>query len=507
MGTHLMLTRNFLAIAALSLTAQAQIIHVKPYVQPGDGATLEGTDSKVLTWLTDQVPGDFKVEFAPAGQPMITVRADRLAMDFARGKTPLKPAASAKTPSLSVEDLKEEIAKSTSPSIPEVEQHFFRYRSTLSNLPFDTEVSYRVSLAGAVVREGKFQTRASATKPIRFVAVGDLASGKAEQNAIAYQISKVAPQFLVALGDIVYSRGRVSQYQDHFWTTYNDVANAGPKTGAPLMASIPFYPVIGNHDADSVKLSDYPDAFAAYYFFSVPKNGPGTGPWNTPLGANVALANAFRTRAGTEYPAVGIYSFDYGPGHFVSLDSNSYLNPAAVRGWLEKDLLATKQPWKFVCFHAPAFHTSPQHYSEQKMRLLQPTFENCGVDVVFNGHVHNYQRSRPLHFSPNPPERDRRGRVNGKFTFDMEFDGVGKTKPNGVIHVVSGGGGASLYKTDFESTVAKVTAETPENYQPLTAKFIADQHSFSVVELTPSTFVLRQVSIEGKQLDEFKITK
>ena len=498
-------------LAVLSIAAHAQTVLVKPYIQPGNGATLDGTDTKVLTWLTDQKPGEFTVEFGNTDVTPRTAKVARLALDFAPAKpkpaAAAKPPVSTKNPALSVEEIKEMVTKEAAPVIPECEQHYFRYRAVLSGLPFDAEISYRVKLAGALVREGVFKTRASSAKPVRFVAVGDLANGKPEQNAIAFQIAQQKPDFLVALGDIVYSGGRVLQYMHHFWTTYNDVATPGETTGAPLMASVPFYPVLGNHDADNSKLPDYPDAFAAYYFFSVPKNGPGTGAWNTALGKDAKVAQAFRVRAGAEYPAMGEYSFDYGPAHIVCLDTNTYTTPEAIQPWLEKDLLASKQPWKFVCFHAPAFHTSPQHYSEQKMRLLEPMFEKCGVDVVFAGHVHNYQRSKPLRFTPNPPKRDPRGRVNGTFAFDTAFDGVKNTVPNGIIHIVSGGGGATLYKTEFPKTVAKMVAETPENYQPLTEKFTADQHSFSLVDLTPTTFEMRQLSIKGEELDHFKITK
>jgi len=116
--------------------------------------------------------------------------------------------------------------------------------------------------------------------------VGDLASARPEQNAIAFQIAKQKPEFLLALGDIVYPGGRTLEYMHHYWTTYNDVATPGETAGAPLMASVPFYPIIGNHDADSSKLPDYPDAFAAFYFFSVPKNGPSPAVCATPLGSD-----------------------------------------------------------------------------------------------------------------------------------------------------------------------------------------------------------------------------
>lgn len=498
---------TFSLLAALAFTAHAQTVLVKPYVQPGDGASLAGTDVKVLTWLTDTKPGEFTVEFGVAGQPMKTAKAVKLALDFAvpKSKAAPKPAEPAKKPATGGEEKEAPVV------IREVEQHFLRYRAELTGLPLDSEISCRVKLGATVVREGSFKTRASATKPIRFVAVGDMASAKPEQNAIAFQIAKQKPEFLLALGDIVYPGGRFLQYTHHFWTTYNDVATPGETTGAPLMASVPFYPIIGNHDADSSKLPDYPDAFAAFYFFSVPKNGPSPAVCATPLGSDAQVAAAFRARAGAEYPALCAYSFDYGPAHIVSIDSNKYVNPKTLIPWLEKDLTASRQPWKFVCFHAPAFHSSPQHGTEQKMRLLEPTFDKCGVDVVLAGHVHNYQRSKPLRFTPDAKQPAQSATstsmlVGGTFALDTKFDGVNATKPDGIIHIVSGGGGAKLYKLGEKKAGATQPAAAPK-LQAFTQVFNDQVHSFSVVDLTPTAFELRQFSIKGDEIDHFKITK
>ncbi len=162
------------------------------------------------------------------------------------GANPM-PAKAAGKPNAGVptdlEDFKEEAVKASAVATPEKEQHYFSYAAALEGLPFDSVVRYRVRIGDRLVREGSFKTRASAAKPIRFVAVGDLANGKPHQNGIAWQIAQQQPDFMIALGDIVYPHGRVNEYMHHFWTTYNDVAQPGPKTGAPLFASIPLYPV------------------------------------------------------------------------------------------------------------------------------------------------------------------------------------------------------------------------------------------------------------------------
>ena len=55
--------------------------------------------------------------------------------------------------------------------------------------------------------------------------------------------------------------------------------------------------------------------------------------------------------------------------------------------------------------HAP-FNSSRAHFNEQQMRLVSDVLEHRGVDIVFNGHVHNYQRTRPLKFLATPaPDR------------------------------------------------------------------------------------------------------
>ena len=268
--------------------------------------------------------------------------------------------------------------------------------------------------------------------------------------------------------------------------------------------------MIGNHDCDVSKLPDIPDAFGAFYFFHGPLNGPGVGAWNTPLGKDPKLAAYLREKAGASYPALNFYSFDYGPAHFTMLDTNSYTTNSLpqLMKWVESDLKSTRQRWKFVCFHAPPFHTSPQHYTEQKIRLLAPIFEANGVDVVFAGHVHNYQRSKPLHFAPNPPVRDPKGRVNGDFKLDETFNGEKNTRPDGVIYVVSGGGGATLYNAkDYSKTVEGLKKDNPTNWVEFTAKYVADKNSFSIIDLSPTELILRAISIDGKEVDRCRITK
>jgi acid phosphatase type 7 len=498
------------ALAAFQApAARAQTVLVQPYVQPGDGRTLTGTDVKVIRWFTDQMPGEFVVEYSTPGGKVHTVRPTRFALDF-----PLyKPEPKKKE---AVKDAKERVKKAKksdeerdprAPLPPETEQHYFRYTANLDGLPFNSDVTYRVKLGDRVVREATFRTRATADKSVRCVLVGDMAQGREVQKPVAYEISKQKPDFLVALGDIVYPTGRINQYMSYFWGTYNNVAEAGPKSGAPLMAGVPFYAVLGNHDV-SAKLPTVPDALAAYYFFAPPKGGPGEGPWITPLGDDTAVAAKFRAAAADSYPNLDAYSFDNGPAHFVVINDNrpmKIMDPAFLK-WLSHDLKSTTARWKIVCFHIPGFHSSKQHYPEQQIRPLQPLFEECGVDLTFAGHVHNYQRTLPLRFVPDP-KQEKKGQVDGKFTLDTAFDGKKNTRPDGVIHVVAGGGGASLYGPGLDKTAELLRKEYGANYADFTANLVADRHSFVVLDIAPDRLQLRAINETGDELDRIVLTK
>jgi len=216
----------------------------------------------------------------------------------------------------------------------------------------------------------------------------------------------------------------------------------------------------------------------------------------------------FRANTFGNYPALDAYSFDYGPAHFTILNDNARLaitDPAFTK-WLRTDLMGTKARWKFVCYHVPGFQASRQHYTEQQARQLQPLFEECGVDATFAGHVHNYQRSVPLKFEPDG-KGPVRGKVNGTFTLDTEFDGEKNTVPGGVIHFVAGGGGASLYGPAPAKVATDLKKLHGDNFAPFTAKATADKHTFVVLDLAPDKLALRTLTADGTEVDRITITK
>jgi predicted phosphodiesterase len=496
-----MVYASLLLAAAFALAAEPVLL-VRPYLQPGPKPMVGPTDDMRLIWLTEPTDASFKVEYGPVGGPTAVAKVERTEFTFPSATNRL---------GLKLEG----------------PQRFTRFIAALDGLPTNQEYAYVVKSGDKVLAQKTAKTRVTSDRPTRFVMVGDLADGKSAQNRIAYAIHGEKPDFLVALGDIVYPSGRNYHYTKNYWPTYVNADKADPEDGAPLMTTMPFYAVLGNHDTLVGRLSPtLPDAWAAYYFFTAPQNGPGEGPWSTEVPKSAQGAE-FRRQAGSSYPALGFYSFDYGPAHITVIDNSGNGktdDPKAVE-WLRKDLAATKQPWKFVCLHMPPFHINPDHYAAQRQRRLAPLFEAQGVDVVFSGHVHNYQRSKPLRFAPAAvqpaakPEpatksddaasipRTPPSYVNGAFAFDENYDGVTQTRPKGVIYVVEGGGGAGLYKGSLEKLLAKLPNGGRDNFAPFNAKYHDKTHSFALIELTPRRFELRALDDDGVEIDRFAIEK
>ena len=81
---------------------------------------------------------------------------------------------------------------------------------------------------------------------------------------------------------------------------------------------------------------------------------------------------------------------------FFALDSN-YMDRSQLE-WLERELQASSATWKIAFFHHPLYSSAGRHGSEKDLRrVLEPLLIRYGVQVVFSGHDHVYERIRPQH--------------------------------------------------------------------------------------------------------------
>ena len=246
---------------------------------------------------------------------------------------------------------------------------------------------YSVEACGSVTGLRSFQTATGPeTSRVHFTAMGDFGTGgslQAKVLALLGQPSR-AGEFLLTLGDNAYSSGTDAEFQSNMF-----------KPMAALLRTTPLFPTPGNHEYITNNAQPYLDAFY------LPANNP-------------AKSERF-------------YSFDWGPVHFASLDSNCRTfsvkdcTTASQQAWLAQDLAATTRPWKIVFFHHPPW-SSGEHGSSTAMRRdFAPLFEQYGVDLVLNGHDHNYERTKV-----------------------MKGDAVAASGARGIPYVVVGSGGATL---------------------------------------------------------------
>lgn len=386
------------------------------------------------------------------------------------------------------------------------------YHASLNGLAPGKNFTYKLYRNGTEVFTATAVAPKNADQPYRFVVMGDIGAESAGQKRVALQAYLAKPDFVAVPGDIVYDAGLISDYTKKFWPVYN--ADKADTAGAPMMRSIPFIAAVGNHDAENRDLDKKPDALAYYMYWEQPLNGPDGkegGSLVPVLKGSDINKKAFLNAAGQAYPRMTNFSFNYGNAHWTVLDADSYVDwtDQELRNWLVKDLKeAQGATWRFVMFHHPGFNSSVDHYEQQQMRLLSPFFETGNVDVVFTGHVHNYQRTYPLSFKPAgngyllmaKDNKTPRGRVvPGSWKLDKKFDGKKNTAPKGIIYLVTGAGGKELYNPEQ-------TNDT-DSWQPFTTKFIATVHSFTVAEVNGKKLTVKQVSENGKELDAFTIIK
>jgi len=388
-----------------------------------------------------------------------------------------------------------------------VETHRIYYVA-LPHLAAGEKADYRLLEGQRPVFNASVRAPKERQEAYRFAVFGDCAEDTTGQRAIAYQTYQAQPDFVFITGDIVYDAGRISQYRQRFFPIYN-ADEASPTLGAPLLRSTLFVAAPGNHDILERNLERYPDGLAYFLYWAQPLNGPleRVGSPNTPtLKGAKKNWTPFLEAAGKNYPRMANFSFDYANAHWIVLDSNSYVDwtDPALRAWLSDDLKSAKSAtWRFVGFHHPGFSSARTHFNEQRMRVLSDIFEQGGVDVVFAGHVHNYQRSLPLRFQPKPRAGkklvSRNGRVAGTWILDRKFDGKTETKPNGVIYLVTGAGGAGLYNPEQQ--------KLSSSWQEFTAQYYAEKHSLTLADVNGSTLSVRQLSEDGVEVDRFSLTK
>lgn len=285
-----------------------------------------------------------------------------------------------------------------------------RQAVTLTGLaPYTVYTYYLTSNGIRLSQDIPFRTAAPPGQDaFHFVVLGDTRTQHDVHRSVVAQIAARTPDFILHTGDLVEHGASLRE-----WDTFFEIER-------PLLASAPLFPVLGNHEGNHAHYFDL------FYL-------PGNERW---------------------------YTFDYGTARFVALqvDGIAPFDPRSEQyAWLEETLRLNTQPWLFVYFHIPPYSALREDKHEIAVRqALAPLFEQAGVDIVFTGHHHDYQRSE-----------------------------VG-----GVTYIVTGGGGAPLY-----------AVRRPERHT------LAYANAYHFVHITVDGDQLTGVAIaaDGSELDRFTL--
>jgi predicted phosphodiesterase len=223
---------------------------------------------------------------------------------------------------------------------------------TLEGLRPDTTYFYRIELFnGSYSPTLTFSTAPAGPEPFRFIVFGDTRTDHPMHTAVAGLIQERAPDFAVNTGDLVEDGDDAEM-----WQTFFEIEHA-------IMSRMVVWPVMGNHDHRTDTLYD-------------------------------TLFHVSCSSQTSRY-----YSFDYSNCHFVVTDSEDDFSPASEQyAWLDADLSAAESnadiEHTFVFYHRPPF-SSGWHGSEGLPMEddLHPLCLRHGVEIVFNGHDHDYERS------------------------------------------------------------------------------------------------------------------
>ncbi len=246
----------------------------------------------------------------------------------------------------------------------------------------------------------------NASTSLKFAAIGDNGTGAAPEYDVAHQMDLWHRRFpfdmVIMLGDNIYGSQRPADFVQKFERPYQALLDAG----------VSFYASLGNHDGKSSE---------AYEPFNM---------------------------GGRRY-----YTYARKNVRFFVLDTN-YLDPAEL-AWIERALGSATEAWKIAYFHHPLYSDGRRHGSAVDLRVrLEPIFVKYGVNVVYSGHDHVYERIKPQ---------------------------------KGIYYFVSGAGG-QLRRGDLRSS-------------PLTAAGFDQDRSFMLNEIAGDDLFFQVISRAGHTVD------
>ena len=220
----------------------------------------------------------------------------------------------------------------------------------LTRLTPGMRYAYTVEADSGVLAKGTFRAAPARAARFTFAVVGDFGSGTSNETAVASMIESWHPDFVLTVGDNAYPLGSPRLLDRDIFRPY-----------AAVMRASAWFPALGNHD--------------------VKANGGKPELDGVPLARQRALVPLHlgeRRRRGAGLRRL----------------RRPRLAAAALRpqrAWRGRSC------FRFAAWHHPPWEPPGDRIAPGLRRNIVPLVEKDGVQVVFDGHLHAYARSRPHH--------------------------------------------------------------------------------------------------------------
>jgi hypothetical protein len=271
-------------------------------------------------------------------------------------------------------------------------------------------------------------------RPFVLAATGDGASGRPDEQAVTNLISAWSPNLFLYTGD-VYEKGTPTEFYnwygtpDRFYGRFRDITN----------------PTIGNHENLTPNSAGYFD-----YWDNIPH----------------------------------YFSVDVAGWHIVSLDSTGVFaqtTPSSEQyQWLDRDLSSSTADCTIAFFHHPRWSVGQSLGAgdADRMAHIWSLLAEHGVDIVLNGHDHNYQRWQPL-------------------------DASGNVRAGAPTEFVIGSGGHGIQTfAATDSRLVRGFDSAPEHFGALRFELNRSGAAFQFVTIEGATLDSGSVSCSGAPSDE-----
>lgn len=219
----------------------------------------------------------------------------------------------------------------------------------LKRLQAGAHYRYAVRTRSGVLAQGTFRAAPARAGRFTFAVVGDFGSGTSNETAVASLIESWHPDFVLTVGDNAYPEGTADVLDRDIFSPY-----------AALLRGSAWFPALGNHD---VKADGGKAELAAFHSLGAER-------W---------------------------YRFTWGNAAVTVLDSDVSVAPGSPQLRFARSALALPSCFRFAAWHHPPWEPPGASLSPGLRRTIVPLVEKNDVQVVFEGHLHAYARSRPHH--------------------------------------------------------------------------------------------------------------